>query len=397
VEEKKAEASTSFIGKLRARNPRFILYASVAILTIIAIVLIPIVLVGVTSRAARRPKPVGDEDHRITTPGSPGYKDPFDDSARSNPYSPPLNQPFSYNDKHRIRGINIGGWLVLEPYITPKMFEQKVGSHESLILDEWTLCERLGPDEAKRQLKEHYETFITEADFKKIAEMGFNHVRIPTGHWALQVFPGEPFVPHVSWQYLLRGIQWARKYGLRVMVELHTAPGSQNGWNHSGRAGTVGFLNGTDGDLNAERTTQLVTELVRFFNKPEWAHVVPVFGVLNEPATMNIPEEKVQQWYQTSYDAIRKALGQGKGPFLTFHDGFIPLHRWRGFFGKTFERVVLGKPTYVFFSLVFVSLSFFFFFFFFFFFIFFFFFFFFFLQRLFIYTHVNRDTPLHDF
>ncbi|KAI9356605.1 glycoside hydrolase superfamily, partial [Pilaira anomala] len=223
-----------------------------------------------------------------------------------------------------------------------KIFEQNV-----TIKDEYELCKHLGPEEAKRQLKEHYETFITEADFKKIAEMGFNHVRIPTGHWALQVTPEEPYVAFESWQYLIRGIQWARKYGLRVMVELHTAPGSQNGWNHSGKSGEIGFLNGTHGDENAQRTIEITTEMVRFFAKPEWANVVPLFGVLNEPAMMSIPEEKVKSWYQDSYNAIRKLLGAGNGPLLTYHDGFYPLETWAGFFDKQYERIMLETHLYM--------------------------------------------------
>ncbi|CEG79476.1 hypothetical protein RMATCC62417_13937 [Rhizopus microsporus] len=347
-----AASNKGFLGKLRNHNPRFLMLASLAILIIVAIVLIPVVMIGVTARAARRPKPVGDEDHRITSPSSPGYKDPFNDSARPNPFTPPLNQSFDYNGHDRIRGINLGGWLVLEPFITPKIFEQSIPGYETAapVADEWTLTERLGPAEAKRQLKEHYETFITENDFKKIADMGFNHVRIPTGHWALQVFPGEPFVPHLSWQYLLKGIQWARKYGLRVMVELHTAPGSQNGWNHSGREGQVGFLNGTEGQLNAERTIQIVMDMIQFFDRPEWSHVVPIFGVLNEPAMMKIPEDDVKEWYQKSHDTIRKTLGPGKGPLLTYHDGFLPLPRWKGFFGKRFDRTVLETHLYLIFN-----------------------------------------------
>lgn len=40
----------------------------------------------------------------------------------------------------------------------------------------------------------------------------------------------------------LKAIQWARKYGLRINIDLHTVPGSQNGWNHSGRLGNTNFL-----------------------------------------------------------------------------------------------------------------------------------------------------------
>ncbi|KAI9290466.1 hypothetical protein K502DRAFT_354017, partial [Neoconidiobolus thromboides FSU 785] len=41
----------------------------------------------------------------------------FDDSARANPNVPPLNQPFQYGTDMKIRGVNLGGWLVPEPFI----------------------------------------------------------------------------------------------------------------------------------------------------------------------------------------------------------------------------------------------------------------------------------------
>lgn len=316
-------------GRFKQSKTRIALLVTFVTLVVLTAIIVPLVLWGLV---AKQDKP------KIITPSSPDYRDPFDDTSRVNPYAPALTEKFRYDQGEPVRGINLGGWLVLEPFITPKIFEQNV-----TIKDEYELCKHLGPEEAKRQLKEHYETFITEADFKKIAEMGFNHVRIPTGHWALQVTPEEPYVAFESWQYLIRGIQWARKYGLRVMVELHTAPGSQNGWNHSGKSGEIGFLNGTHGDENAQRTIEITTEMVRFFAKPEWANVVPLFGVLNEPAMMSIPEEKVKGWYQDSYNAIRKLLGAGNGPLLTYHDGFYPLGTWAGFFDKQYERVMLGK------------------------------------------------------
>ncbi|KAI9317280.1 glycoside hydrolase superfamily [Dichotomocladium elegans] len=230
-----------------------------------------------------------------------------------------------------IRGINLGGWLVTEPFIVPSLYDQFPAS--AGVVDEWTLCERLGQAEARRQLEEHYATFITEDDFARIASMGFNHVRIPTGHWAIAPVAGEPFVAHVSWQYLLRAIQWARKYGLRVMIDLHTAPGSQNGWNHSGRTGQIRWLNGTDGSENARKTLEAAQRMAQFFSDPAWKDVVPIFGVLNEPAIYHIRIDKVLDWYRLSHQAIRNASHLG-GPFLAYHDGFLGLEPWHGFFSN---------------------------------------------------------------
>ena len=71
---------------------------------------------------------------------------------------------FDYqNDK--IRGVNIGGWLVLEPYITPSLFQQWAPGTEPV--DEWHYTQYLGKEVAADRLETHWKTFYTEDDFKK--------------------------------------------------------------------------------------------------------------------------------------------------------------------------------------------------------------------------------------
>ncbi|KAK3078652.1 hypothetical protein LTS18_006968, partial [Coniosporium uncinatum] len=75
--------------------------------------------------------------------------------------------------KEKIRGVNIGGWLVLEPWITPSIFQkldQSLG-----IIDEYTLCEKL-PDQAPQILRDHWNNWVRYDDFAKIASAGFNLV-----------------------------------------------------------------------------------------------------------------------------------------------------------------------------------------------------------------------------
>ena len=39
----------------------------------------------------------------------------------------------------KIRGVNLGGWLVLEPWITPTIFEEvNVGGLKGAVVDEYT-------------------------------------------------------------------------------------------------------------------------------------------------------------------------------------------------------------------------------------------------------------------
>ena len=65
---------------------------------------------------------------------------------------------FSFGDEV-VRGLNIGGWLLLEPWITPSIFQsldQSLG-----IVDEFTLTQQLGTTAAYNILKPH----VSSEDF----------------------------------------------------------------------------------------------------------------------------------------------------------------------------------------------------------------------------------------
>ena len=123
-----------------------------------------------------------------------------------------------------------GDWdfhrLVLEPWITPTLFAD---TDDNTVVDEYTYGAKYGPIEASRLLTAHWDSWITEADFAAIASYGLNHVRIPIGYWALDTSRGEPY-PQGQYPYLFKAVGWAKKHGLRVMIDIHGAPGSQNGF-----------------------------------------------------------------------------------------------------------------------------------------------------------------------
>lgn len=93
----------------------------------------------------------------------------------------------------------------------------------------------------------------------------------------------DSFLTRHDISYFLKAIGWARKYGLRINLDLHAVPGSQNGWNHSGKFGTVNFLNGPMGIVNAQRTLDYIRILAQFISQPQYRDVITMFGILNEP------------------------------------------------------------------------------------------------------------------
>ncbi|TFK71261.1 glycoside hydrolase family 5 protein [Pluteus cervinus] len=251
-------------------------------------------------------------------------KDPFGPGGQAQSWSKEIGG----NDKWDwstdvVRGVNLGGWLVTEPFIVPALYEKYVNNTATPVLDEWTLSIAMGANLAQ-EMEEHYKTFVTEKDFADIAAAGLNWVRIPIGFWAIEAISDEPFLVGTSWTYFLKAIQWGRKYGIRIYLDLHALPGSQNGWNHSGKSGTVNFMNGVMGIANAQRTLTYLRIIAEFISQEQYQDVVPIMGIVNEILWGTIGEVGVQSFYWAAYDTLRKStyVGIGAGPYIAIHDGF---------------------------------------------------------------------------
>ncbi|KAF3909962.1 hypothetical protein ABW20_dc0106283 [Dactylellina cionopaga] len=271
-----------------------------------------------------------------------GLSAEWDDSARANPTVPPLNKPWGSYASRPIRGVNLGGWLSLEPFITPSLFayDFSVG-----IVDEWNLSKYLGK-KAAATLEKHYSTFITEQDFKTMAQAGLDHVRIPFSYWAVQVYDDDPYVFQISWRYLLRGIEWARKYGIRVNLDLHGLPGSQNSWNHSGRQGKVNWLTGPDGAANAKRSLDIHDQLSKFFAQDRYKNVVAFYGLANEPARVHDMDALIE-W---TADAIKVVTDNGVPAKIVFSDALRGLPEWQGKLTGYGDSLVVDTHSYVIFD-----------------------------------------------
>ena len=65
-----------------------------------------------------------------------------------------IKQQGNSSCKDKIRGVNLGGWLVLEPWITPTIFEEvnNVGSYRGEIVDEFTYFEYVDHQKALERL-----------------------------------------------------------------------------------------------------------------------------------------------------------------------------------------------------------------------------------------------------
>ncbi|CAH7681748.1 glycoside hydrolase superfamily [Phakopsora pachyrhizi] len=117
----------------------------------------------------------------------------------------------------------------------------------------------------------------------------------------------------VLYKYFLKALKWAQKYGLRVNLDLHAVPRSQNGYNHSGRWGTINFLVGFMGIANAQYSFNYIHTSTQFISQSEYSNVVPIFSVLNEPLVQKIGSNQIRFYYLQVYQMMRNIKGFGQG------------------------------------------------------------------------------------
>lgn len=252
----------------------------------------------------------------------------------------------------KIKGVNLGNWLVLEKWMLPELFEG-TGAE-----DEVWLNRKMNSAELKEKMKEHRDTFITEQDFAFIKEQGIWLLRIPVPYFIFGDRP--PFNGCV--EYLDKAFDWAEKYGLQILIDLHTVPGSQNGYDNGGLTGVCKWCK------NPEEVEFALTVLERLAKRYGQRQGLYGIEVLNEPISFlvyatapstgkavdkeeakgsgYVPLPFLENFYRNAYRRLRKILPENKT--IVFHDGFR-LRHWGKFFRKEhMKNVVLDTHIYIF-------------------------------------------------
>ena len=202
----------------------------------------------------------------------------------------------------RLKGVNLGGWLLMEGYILGgrNISESEFKRNFSKIHG------AVGLREFERLFRDN---FIREVDFKNISEMGANVVRLPFNHRLIET---RPFVySEEGFSYLNQALDWARKYSLGVILDLHAAPGAQNCDWHSDSDGRARLWENKE---YQERTYLLWERIAdRFKDKP----ALIGYDVLNEPV---IAKEKIARLKNFYKNALRRIKAVDKG-HLIFLEG----------------------------------------------------------------------------
>ena len=141
----------------------------------------------------------------------------------------------------QIRGVNLGNWLVPECY----MALADVGNFETgrYTIERGLRAMRANPNLTDEQIAEleriYVENYITEEDFRRIAEVGLNTVRLP---FMWRTLTTDGITPREdAFDVLDRALSMCEKYGLYAILDHHGAIGSQNMDFHSGNDEQLGL------------------------------------------------------------------------------------------------------------------------------------------------------------
>lgn len=150
--------------------------------------------------------------------------------------------------------------------------------------------------------------------------------RIPFGYWSVPMNDSVSVAPYTpgAWPYLLRALNSARAAGIRVIVDLHGAPGSQNGYDNSGQRtdNPTWATNST----NVNRTIEILS-----FVADSIGGMVDVLELLNEPAGFISDEwaSVIRSFWSDAYSVVRDEIGTGL--MVMIEDAFLGVDNWENF------------------------------------------------------------------
>lgn len=169
-----------------------------------------------------------------------------------------------------LRGLNLGGWLVPEGYI---LHVPGYGSPSSLDAQFRVLAGDAATDEFWERYRDAY---VREEDVEGIAVLGFNSIRVPF-HFRDVYDPVSGVFDEAGFLRLHRLVDWCRRHGLAVILDLHCAPGGQNPNNISDSDGVARLWLDP---AHQELTVRVWKEVARRFAADA---AIAGFDLLNEP------------------------------------------------------------------------------------------------------------------
>ena len=172
-----------------------------------------------------------------------------------------------------LRGVGLGNYLLPEGYMwkfgdagdRPRKIEKIVS-------------DLIGQEDADRFWLEFRKNYITEADIRRIAELGFNSVRPALNARRFLTEGDNPVFVDEGFQLLDDLVRWCGKHNVYVIIDMHGAPGGQTGTNIDDSANDQPEL-----FMDPKYEKRLIDLWVKIAERYKDEPTVAGYDLLNEP------------------------------------------------------------------------------------------------------------------
>ena len=196
-----------------------------------------------------------------------------------------------------LRGFGLGGWLVPEGYMLHN--QAWIAGFESPTEIENHVIDLIGVDAAENFWDLYRENYVAQADIDQIAEWGFNHIRVPF-HYK-QFYDSTGTETPMGYAIIDELISWCEPYNMYIILDMHCAPGGQNGGPISDSDGTARLWLE---ESNKELTIQIWKEIATYYSDNT---LIGGYDLINEPVLPGgVSLEEFKQLYVDITNAIRE-------------------------------------------------------------------------------------------
>ncbi len=190
----------------------------------------------------------------------------------------------------RLRGVNLGNWLLLEGYMLGARNQPEHVIRQNL-------SRAIGASGVRSFFKRYQDRYIQTTDLDRIRQWGFTIVRAPVNYRLFFPSPVSTYYERNGWQRLDWLVRECTKRGLYILLDLHAAPGAQNGDWHSDSRGHAELWTSSTHQATLVRFWTEVAK--RYRNTPALAG----YDLLNEPILGD--KKLLARVYQRCIKAIR--------------------------------------------------------------------------------------------
>jgi hypothetical protein len=226
-----------------------------------------------------------------------------------------------------LKGVGLGNWLLPEGYMW-----KFGGAGDRPRKIEKVVADLIGTDKAAQFWKTFRKNYITEADIKQIALLGFNSVRPALNARLFLTEAVDPVYVEEGFQLMDSLVTWCKKYKLYVILDMHGAPGGQTGANIDDSKNDIPEL-----FIEKKYQDQLVDLWVKLAQKYKDEPAVAAYDLLNEPLPIGTgAAEKYKHLLEPLYRRITAAIRKVDQKHMITVEGFNWANDW-SVFSKPFD------------------------------------------------------------